>query len=181
MDTNEIDEVVQEFLLESYENLDRLDDEFVELERDPSSTEVLASIFRTIHTIKGTAGFLGFDRLGQLTHAGENLLSRLRSGDLTLNQPRTNALLSLVDAVREMLAAIEQEGVEGNEEHDAVMAALNAALLDDDTTDEVVAAALDELATRIAASSSSPQQPVRLRRRSWRSTILARHNPRNVA
>src|SRR3954452_11939098 len=107
MDANEIDEVVQEFLLESYENLDRLDDEFLELERDPSSGEVLASIFRTIHTIKGTAGFLGFDRLGQLTHAGENLLSRLRSGELSLNAPRTNALLSLVDAVRVMLAAIE--------------------------------------------------------------------------
>ena len=150
MDTNEIDEVVQEFLLESYENLDRLDDEFLELERDPSSTEVLASIFRTIHTIKGTAGFLGFDRLGQLTHAGENLLSRLRNGDLTLNQPRTNALLSLVDAVREMLAAIEQQGVEGNEGHDAVMAALNAALLDDETAEEVVSAALDELANRAA-------------------------------
>src|SRR3954447_1444624 len=99
MDANEIDEVVQEFLLESYENLDRLDQEFLELEQDPESREVLAGIFRTIHTIKGTAGFLGFDRLGHLTHAGENLLSRLRNGDLVLTQTRTNALLALVDAV----------------------------------------------------------------------------------
>ena len=98
-------------------------------------------------------------RVEGVTHAGENLLSRLRNGDLTLNQPRTNALLSLVDAVREMLAAIEQEGVEGNEEHDAVLTALNAAMLDDESAEEVVTAALDELATRIAAATPSSSNP----------------------
>ena len=56
------DEIIGEFLVESRENLDRLDLEFVELESDPTSRELLASIFRTIHTIKGTAGFLGLDR-----------------------------------------------------------------------------------------------------------------------
>ena len=129
MDDDELDEVMNEFIIESRDNLDQLDQALVDLETNHDA-EVVARIFRTIHTIKGTAGFLGFDRLGQLTHAGENLLSRLRNGELTLNQPRTNALLSLVDAVREMLAAIEAQGAEGGEAHDAVMAALNAALLD---------------------------------------------------
>jgi HPt (histidine-containing phosphotransfer) domain-containing protein len=76
-------EIVGEFLVESHENLDRLDRELVVLEKEPGERSVLASIFRTIHTIKGTAGFLGFTKLESLTHAGENLLSRLRDGELS--------------------------------------------------------------------------------------------------
>src|SRR5271166_373801 len=70
-----MDDLIREFLLESYENLDRLDQEFVKLETEPGNLELLKSIFRTIHTIKGTCGFLGFSKLEALTHAGENLLS----------------------------------------------------------------------------------------------------------
>jgi two-component system chemotaxis sensor kinase CheA len=103
-------EVIAEFLVESYENLDRLDVEFVELENDPGARDVLGSVFRTIHTIKGTSGFLGFDRLEGLTHVGENLLSRLRDGSLVLTPPMTSALLAMVDAVREILAIVEATG-----------------------------------------------------------------------
>ena len=78
-----MDEIVKDFLIESNENLDRLDQELVKLESDPSSKELLASVFRTIHTIKGSCGFLGFSRLEKLAHAGESLLSRLRDGQLT--------------------------------------------------------------------------------------------------
>ena len=63
---SEIDEIVGEFLVESYENLDRYDEDLLALERDPGDPEVLSSIFRTIHTVKGTAGFFAFDRLGEL-------------------------------------------------------------------------------------------------------------------
>src|SRR5581483_9346274 len=79
----------------------------VALEQDSSNRERLANIFRTIHTIKGTCGFLGFGNLEAVTHAGENLLARLRDGRLMLNPQITNALLALVDSVREMLAGIE--------------------------------------------------------------------------
>jgi len=78
-------EIVGEFLVESHENLDRLDRELVVLEKEPGEPSVLASIFRTIHTIKGTAGFLGFAKLESLTHAGENLPSRLRDGELSVD------------------------------------------------------------------------------------------------
>ena len=61
---DEMDEIVQEFLVESHENLDQLDRDLVALEREPDSRELLASVFRTIHTIKGTSGFLAFRRLG---------------------------------------------------------------------------------------------------------------------
>ena len=79
-----MDEIVKDFLIESNENLDRLDQELVKLEVEPSSKELLASIFRTIHTIKGSCGFLGFANLEKWAHAGESSLSLLRDGKLAL-------------------------------------------------------------------------------------------------
>jgi two-component system, chemotaxis family, sensor kinase CheA len=110
---DEMDEVINEFLVESYENLDQLDADLLALEDDPSDTATLASIFRTIHTIKGTCGFLGFSTLESVAHVGENLLAKLRDGALSLTPEMTSALLRLSDAVREMLASIEQRGDDG--------------------------------------------------------------------
>ncbi|MEZ5219812.1 MAG: Hpt domain-containing protein [Ilumatobacteraceae bacterium] len=98
---NDVDEVVTEFLVESYENLDRLDQDLVKLEDDPKQHGTLASVFRTIHTIKGTCGFLGYTKLEKVAHVGENLLSRLRDGTLDLDEPKMSALLTMVDAVRD--------------------------------------------------------------------------------
>ncbi|MCK5930241.1 MAG: chemotaxis protein CheA, partial [Nocardioides sp.] len=100
-------EIVAEFLVESHENLDQLDRDLVELERTPDSRELLSSIFRTIHTIKGTSGFLAFNRLEALTHVGENLLSRLRDGKMVMTTHTAGALLTMVDTVRALLEAIE--------------------------------------------------------------------------
>jgi len=105
-------EIIAEFLVESHENLDQLDADLVELERDPGSRDLLSSIFRTIHTIKGTSGFLAFNRLEQLTHVGETLLSRLRDGVEQLTPETTEALLHLVDVTRALLEAIERTGVD---------------------------------------------------------------------
>jgi two-component system chemotaxis sensor kinase CheA len=129
-----IDEIVAEFLVESHENLDQLDTDLLALEQDPTSRDLLGSVFRTIHTIKGTSGFLAFHRLEQLTHVGENLLSRLRDGKIQLTEQRTSALLTMVDAVRGLLAEIERSGVEGDADHTALAEHL-AALLDDDGSD----------------------------------------------
>src|SRR5215475_12351143 len=107
------DEVVREFLVESNENLDLLDRELVQLEKDPRNRDTLASVFRTIHTIKGTCGFLGFTKLESVAHVGENLLSKLRDGELALNPEMTTALLAMVDAIRQMLASVEAIGNEG--------------------------------------------------------------------
>src|SRR6266487_2380114 len=107
-------EIIQEFLVESYENLDQLDQDLVALEQSPGSRELLASIFRTIHTIKGTSGFLAFQRLEKLTHAGENLLSRLRDGVATMTPQAADVLLRMVDLVRVILADIERDGIEGD-------------------------------------------------------------------
>ena len=107
------DDIVREFLVESNENLDSLDRELVLLEKNPSSRDTLASVFRTIHTIKGTCGFLGFTKLESVAHVGENLLSRLRDGELQLNPEITTSLLRMVDAIRQMLTSVEMSGNEG--------------------------------------------------------------------
>lgn len=123
-----VDEIVREFLVESHENLDQLDSDLVALESSPGSRDLLASIFRTIHTIKGTSGFLAFGKLERLTHVGESLLAELRDGKRTMDQTAADALLHMVDAVRALLTAIETKGGEGPVEVDAVVAELQAVL-----------------------------------------------------
>jgi two-component system chemotaxis sensor kinase CheA len=111
------DDILKDFLVESYENLDRLDRDLVGLERNPHDLAALSGVFRTIHTIKGTCGFLGFTKLEKVAHVGENLLTRMRDGQLTLNPERTTALLGMVDAVRQMLAEIESSGQDGKNDY----------------------------------------------------------------
>jgi two-component system chemotaxis sensor kinase CheA len=108
-------DIVKDFLQESSENLDRLDRELVGLEKNPRDANALASVFRTVHTIKGTCGFFGFDKLEKVAHVSENLLTRLRDGQLVLNPEITTGLLGMVDAVREMLKEIESTGSDGGD------------------------------------------------------------------
>ena len=131
---DEMDEIVQEFLVESSENLDQLDRDLLALEATPDSRERLSSAFRTIHTIKGTSGFLAFGRLEKVTHTGESLLSRLRDGHQKMTTPTADALLAMVDTVRALLASIEATGTEGDVAIDAVMQQIRAQVTADRTT-----------------------------------------------
>src|SRR5579863_8689444 len=108
-------DVVREFLVESHENLSRLDQDLVELERRPKDSALLASVFRTIHTIKGTCGFFAFSTLEKITHQAESLLSQLRDGQRELNPPLVSLILETVDATRKVLASIEASGNEGTD------------------------------------------------------------------
>ena len=119
--TEMMDEIVKEFLIESYENLDRLDRDLVVLEKDPRAKETLASIFRTIHTLKGGSGFLGYGKLEAVAHVGENLLSKLRDGVFVINPEITSALLATVDAVRFMLGQVEATGQPGDKDFSALI------------------------------------------------------------
>lgn len=112
-DNEQDDEIIREFLVESYENLSRLDQELVELEKRPKDAALLASIFRTIHTIKGTCGFLAFSTLEKIAHQAESLLSQLRDGERELTSPLVSLILETVDATRQVLASIEASGKEG--------------------------------------------------------------------
>lgn len=123
---NGMDAIVNEFLVESNENLDQLDQDLVDLEQNPSETGILASIFRTIHTIKGTCGFIGFSKLESVAHVGESLLSKLRDGELTINPPITSALLAMVDAIRQILSCIENSKNEGDVDYSELIGTLTS-------------------------------------------------------
>ncbi len=120
----EPDPIVKEFLVESYENLDQLDRDFVALEQNPQDPARLGSVFRTIHTVKGTCGFFGFGKLESVAHVGENLLCRVRDGEIVLNPEITTALLALVDVIRGILARIESTGEEGDGDYSDLIATL---------------------------------------------------------
>ncbi len=119
-----MEKVIQEFLAESFESLDLLDQDLVILEKNPSDREVFERIFRTIHTIKGTCGFLSFHKLESVTHKGEAVLSQLRDGKLELRPEITTELLTMIDGVRTILASIEKTGGEGEDEYSGLIAAL---------------------------------------------------------
>jgi two-component system, chemotaxis family, sensor kinase CheA len=111
-------EMIREFLVESHENLSRLDQDLVALEKHPQDADLLSSIFRTIHTIKGACGFLSFSILEAITHQAETLLSQLRDGKRELTPALVSLILETVDATRQVLAAIETTGREGEERFD---------------------------------------------------------------
>lgn len=121
---NQSDDFVKEFLVESREGLDRLDGDLIALEENPRDLERCDSAFRSLHTIKGNAGFLDFHRLGQLAHAGENVLQQIRAGSLRLNAAITDALLELLDSLRRILSSIEKTASEGPDRFDDVEAKL---------------------------------------------------------
>ena len=110
-------EFIAEFLVESSENLDQLDKDLLALEADPADPQRLASVFRTVHTIKGNSGFFGFSKLGALAHSGEHLLGKLRDGKLRLDDRVAGTLYSMVDAVRSILQSIESTGTEGDHDY----------------------------------------------------------------
>lgn len=134
----EMDELVKDFLVESHENLDQLDRDLVSLESDPDAGEKLAAIFRTVHTIKGTCGFLNFGKLESVAHVGENLLSSLREGEIKISATITSALLALADAIREILVSIEQSHNEGDGDYSSLITQLKK--LQDPSFQEVVKA-----------------------------------------
>src|SRR3954451_24766601 len=112
--------------MESHENLDQIDRDLVHLEQDPNSRDLISRIFRAIHTIKGTSGFLAFGRLETLAHAGESLLSRLRDGIQPVTPETITTLLATIDGVRSLLAALEETGNEGEVDVDNLISSVHA-------------------------------------------------------
>src|SRR5208282_6366016 len=119
-----MDELTREFLIESQEGLDRMERCLTDLEERPNDAALLADIFRSVHTIKGTTGFLGFKRLEKLAHSGENLLGMLREGKLTVSAPIITGCLQLLDGLRSILKTIEADGLEGDGADTALIANL---------------------------------------------------------
>ena len=111
----EFSEEVREFLIESSENLGVLDCEILELEKSPTDEQLIASVFRTIHTIKGTCGFFGFEILGSIIHVAENILGQVREKQRPLTPELVSLVVQTVDVVKLVLANIEERGEEGED------------------------------------------------------------------
>ena len=141
-------EFIEEFLVESSENLDQLDKDLLALEADPADPQRIASVFRTVHTIKGNSGFFGFSKLGALAHSGEHLLGKLRDGKLRLDDRVAGSLYSMVDAVRTILQSIETAGNEGDHDYRELSRTLAAV------------AEQSQPAAEVAAEPSTPATPV---------------------
>jgi two-component system, chemotaxis family, sensor kinase CheA len=154
---DEMAEIVQEFLVESHENLDQLDRDLVALEQQPESRDLLSSVFRTIHTIKGTSGFLAFGQLEKVTHAGESLLSRLRDGAQILNSRSADALLRMADTVRSLLDEIESSGTEGSIDIEDVIVQVSSCI--EDAGAAPAAEVVEEAVPEAAPEPAAPVEP----------------------
>ncbi len=110
------DDILQDFLVESKENIEQLDEKFIELEQKPDDKELISSIFRIMHTLKGTSGFFGFNTLQAISHAAEDILAKLRDGVVSANQEIIDILLKATDYIKAIVAYIEKEKREPEDE-----------------------------------------------------------------
>ncbi|MBF0125666.1 MAG: chemotaxis protein CheA [Magnetococcales bacterium] len=107
--------LLQEFFSENREALDRIERGLLQLESTPTNRELLNSVFRDMHTVKGNCRMMGFERLEGLTHAAESLLDLLREGKLVIDHRIGTRFLGVLDTTRRTLLMIEQTGSEGND------------------------------------------------------------------
>ncbi len=121
----EMDDLLQEFLTETVESLDVVDVELVKFEQDPNNEEILANIFRLVHTIKGTCGFLGLPRLGSLAHAAETLMGKYRDGSPVTGEG-VSLILQTIDRLKEILEELEEAQAEPEGSDDDLISLLDA-------------------------------------------------------
>jgi len=119
-----LDEILGEFVIEAGEILDQLDIDFVELEKNPDEKKLIENIFRGMHTLKGSSGFFAFKRLEKLAHACETLLSKVREGQIALNQEMVTILLEGFDALRIIITVVSDTKVEPEGDDSAIISTL---------------------------------------------------------
>lgn len=121
-----MDDLLNEFLTETFESIEVVDVELVELEKDPNNKSVLDNIFRLVHTIKGTCGFLGLPRLEAVAHSGENVLGKFRDGEMKVTPEAVTLILSALDRIKEILDGLEQTQEEPAGDDSEIINQLNA-------------------------------------------------------
>ena len=148
-----MDELLTEFLTETNESLAVIDAELVQFEQNPGDLKILGNIFRLVHTIKGTCGFLGLGRLEAIAHAGETLLGLFRDGKLTVSAAAVTAILKCIDTIRGLLAELEQTGAEPAGDDSGLIAELGAIAAGTATPPPAAA-------TQPAASATAPASAI---------------------
>lgn len=151
-------ELIEDFVVESREALDVVDEALLRLESNPGDIEQIKEVFRRVHSVKGSSSFLGFDLVEGLSHAGESLLSKVRDGELTFNEEIATALLAMVDSLRDVFVKLETTGSEGPNVFGPVLTTLFALRDGGGGADNGSApdAAADEAATAEATDDTDP-------------------------
>src|SRR5450631_2442622 len=121
-----MDDLLAVFLTETNENLAELDVAMLALEKTPGDAGTLSLIFRMVHTIKGTCGFLGLPRLERVAHAAENVLGQIRDGKLSASPDIVSQILTALDCIKAILSGLSQSGAEPAGDDTALIAGLNA-------------------------------------------------------
>jgi len=155
--SDEMQEILNDFLTESNEMLEVLDQRFVTLESDPNNTDLLNEIFRAMHSMKGSAGFLGFNNLVDVAHRGENILNKLRQGEMAVNPAIISLILETIDVIKAIMADIRESGADSH-----VATAAIAAKLDDILNGKTIAAApasMEAVALKVEAAAAPVVAP----------------------
>lgn len=140
--SDEMQEILNDFLTESNEMLEVLDQRFVTLESDPNNTDLLNEIFRAMHSMKGSAGFLGFNHLVDVAHRGENILNKLRQAEMAVSPTIISVILETIDVIKAIMADIRESGT------------------DNHTPTQVIAAKLDAILSGTALAQATSAAPV---------------------
>jgi two-component system chemotaxis sensor kinase CheA len=153
------DQILDEFLLEAQEIFDQLDLDLVQLEQTPDDKKLLGSIFRAMHTLKGSSGFFGFHRLEKVAHAGESLLSKVREGTLRIDEEKTDALLATLDRLRDIIGGIADQRQELTGDDSALIATLKALAAGESAPAPAIQATVVPVAPPAAAAAPPAAQP----------------------
>ncbi len=155
-----MDDLLSEFVTETVESLDLANVELVKLEQDPNDQGTLSNIFRLVHTVKGTCGFLGLPRLQAIAHAGENVLGQFREGKLHVSESAVTVVLECLDRIRDIVAHLERTGEEPDGDDNDLIERLDAIANGDaaetfGTSVEEASGAVEEAAGAEAEASQS--------------------------
>jgi two-component system, chemotaxis family, sensor kinase CheA len=146
-----MDDLLRDFVIETAENIDVVDNELVRFERDPNNTAIIAQIFRLVHTIKGTCGFLGLPRLEALTHAAETVIDRFREG-APVTRTAVTLILQTIDRIKVIMAELDRAMAEPPGDDRDLIAALEAL----PPTEAEPTASLEAVPVKSAALSDTP-------------------------
>ena len=152
---DEMQEILSDFLAESSEMLEALDQHFVKLEAEPTNAELLNEIFRCMHSMKGSAGFLGFTHLVEVAHQGESLLNKVRQGEIGVSPFIIDIILEAVDAVKLLHADIRETGEDSHVDTALIVNKLTLTMDSADDLNDVMPSA-----PKVKISSSVPEPPV---------------------
>lgn len=156
---DELKEILNEFLVEAQEMIELLDQRFISLESDPNNRGMLDEIFRAMHSMKGSGGFLGFTHLVDVAHRAENILNKLRQGEMAVTPSVINIVLEAVDTVKLLMADIRETGTDVNVPVDAIAAKLDEILAGGQSVSAAVAPTADSASATPIAEIAAPVAP----------------------